>query len=146
MQPPNPETQLSVAIAEAFSGGPITKALLDGIRPFVTRIREEASKSQEYGFVNPFGLFLRKMYFLNPQSYGGRIQNYFAKRFTFSVVPARANKGDFKSPSGEYFEFKFSFADYTTPCLNLVQIRLFQDLDGYYCVVADVRQLQDLCL
>lgn len=140
MQPTsNLESQLTVVVNAVVSGGPITKDLLDAIRPFVTKVREEASKNKHYGFEDAFGLFLRKMYFLNPQAYGGRIQSYFASRFRFKNVPAKLNKGDFTDALDDHFEFKFSFADYTTPCLNLVQIRLFQDIAGYYCVVSDVR-------
>lgn len=121
--------------------GIISKETLDATRPFVAKVREEAAANKRYGFSDPFGIFLRKMYFLNPQGYGARVQNYFSEKFGFKTVPAKANKGDFKDANENHFEFKFSFADGATPCLNLVQIRLFQEIEGYYCVASDVKEL-----
>lgn len=94
-------------------------------------IREQAKNNQELGFEDKFGSFLLLMSFLNPQSYGTRIQNRIGLALGGKTVPSQSNKGDILVKDS-YYEIKLSFITKTNCALNLVQVRLWQNVN-YLC-------------
>jgi hypothetical protein len=105
----------------------------------IQEVREVASNDMEYGFKDDFDTFISKMLCLNPQSYGSRIQKYLISRFGLTGVSASKDLGDFTDQFGEYWELKVSLVTPTNLCLNLVQIRPWQEIQGYYCIAIDTR-------
>lgn len=124
-------------LADALAAQPDNKEVLDALASLVELIRLRASKNLEYGFDDDYGLFIRKMFLLSAQSYGGRIQNYYGRRFKMKKVLAADNRGDLADTEGRYFEFKFSFTSRAKRNLDVVQIRLHQPIEGYIVMGSD---------
>jgi hypothetical protein len=82
--------------------------------------------------------FILLMNLKNPQSYGSLIQNRIIKVMNGDKVKPSLNRGDIKI-NNEYFEIKASILTPTNKVMNLVQIRLWQDIAGYCCFAFDVR-------
>ena len=100
-------------------------------------IRTESVGNPTYGFDDDFDAFITKLLFLTPQSYGARLQYFLIKRFGLSDKLSK-DSGDFVDQFGQPHELKASIITPTNNCLNLVQIRPWQDVD-YYCVAIDTR-------
>src|ERR1035437_7346137 len=100
-------------------------------------IRTESAGNPTYGFDDAFDDFITKLLFLTPQSYGARLQSFLIKRFRLNP-PTSKDSGDFVDQFGQPHELKASIITPTNNCLNLVQIRPWQDVD-YYCVAIDTR-------
>lgn len=105
-------------------------------------LRKEISRNVKWGFNLSEKEFIKGMLYLNPQSYGARIENHIKKCLGFTKVSAKKNRGDLVNPCTKcYYEVKISLL---TPCnlaLNLVQIRLWQNVDYYLCVAYDLRNV-----
>lgn len=132
-----PATLTPRELADALASQPENKEVLDALASLVEGIRVRAGKNLEYGFDDDYGLFIRKMFLLSAQSYGGRVQNYYGRRFKMEKVPASAGRGDLVDAEGNYFEFKFSFASRAKRNLDVVQIRLHQPIEGYVIMGSD---------
>lgn len=101
------------------------------------QVQAAARKDKEYCFDKPFWLFLKHMSFLSSQSYGPRIQNRICKELLWAKIHASEDKGDAFSLEQGHCEIKVSFITQTNDCLNLVQIRLWQNV-GYLGAWFDV--------
>ena len=96
-------------------------------------IRKKTTEDKELGFNWKVEDFLILMYHLTPQSYGPRIQAKFTQDLNWNKRSASENLGDAYSPLlNKNYEFKISFITSSNPFLNLVQIRLWQNVD-YFC-------------
>ena len=82
--------------------------------------------------------FIRSMVLLNPQSYGNRIEKRLIEKFKGVPVSSKIDKGDM-IVNKLYYEIKTSILFNNNNNLNLVQLRLWQDIDFYLCVVYDLR-------
>jgi len=97
----------------------------------------EAQKNPTYGFNKPLGQFVDLMSVLSPQSYGPRIQNRLIKELGLSPLKASDNQGDAINPTENIcYEMKVSIISASNKCLNLVQIRLWQNVN-YICLYYD---------
>lgn len=99
-------------------------------------IKEDSSKDSKYGFNDEWNTFIKKMQFLSPKSFGTRIQNRIIEKNDFEKVSASEDKGDFRK-SGKYFEFKTTILTPSNTGANFVNVRPYQKIDGYYCLVVD---------
>lgn len=136
-EPTEPTTQYASKNGASFL---LSEQQIDEALKTLNYIRLSADKDKEFGFSDEFNLFIKKMLFLNPQSYGSRIQNYVAKSFNLGVVNQKNDKGDLRNSLNQHFEVKASLITHINPCLNLVQIRLWQKISGYFCVAIDTRE------
>ena len=103
-------------------------------------IKEESSKDSKYGFNDDWNTFIKKMQFLSPKSFGTRIQNRIIEKNSFEKVNASDDKGDFKKDD-KYFEFKTTILTPSNTGANFVNIRPYQKIDGYYCLVVNTNIL-----
>ena len=92
--------------------------------------------------------FMKGMWFLNPQSYGARIEKWqlFKLGEKFSKVKSSEGRGDTlyrKGNTRSYIEKKNSLLDNTNSILNMIQIRLFQPVDYYLVAAYDLRDLNN---
>jgi len=99
-------------------------------------IKEDSSKNSKYGFNDDWNTFIKKMQFLSPKSFGTRIQNRIIEKNNFEKVSASEDKGDFEK-DGKYFEFKTTILTPSNTGANFVNVRPYQKIDGYYCLVAN---------
>lgn len=99
-------------------------------------IKSEASKNPEFGFDDDWITFIQKMQFLSPKAFGTRIQNRIILKNGFEKVNASIDKGDFKI-NDEYYEFKVSILTPSNKLANFVNIRPYQKITGYFCIVVD---------
>lgn len=110
---------------------------LDELNQAISKIRGEASRNLEYGFEDDWYSFMSKMMLLTTQSQSPRIQNYIFRAKGWKKVPASLNKGDIKNEAGQYFEVKATIITSSNLSVNVVQIRLWQQVWGYYIFVID---------
>ena len=82
--------------------------------------------------------FILLMSLKNPQSYGSLIQNRIIKELNGQKVKPSLNRGDILLDN-DYHEIKASILTPTNNVMNLVQIRLWQEINGYYCFAFDIR-------
>jgi len=75
---------------------------------------------------------------LTSQSYGTTIEKFIIDKLNMSKVKAKENRGD-SCCNGKYYEIKISLITSTNVNLNLVQIRNWQNIDGYICCAFDIR-------
>ena len=102
--------------------------------------RKKISNNKRWGFDKPEKEFIKGMLFLNPQSYGPRIETYIKELLEFTKVKAKDNHGDLmNSIVNLFYEVKVSLLTPINESLNLVQIRLWQNNDYYICVAYDLR-------
>lgn len=87
----------------------------------------------------PAAHFFLSMAYLSPQSYGARIQKYMAKRLGMYPVHVNKDQGDWTDSQSRFFELKSSLITDTNTAMNLVQIRTWQELDGYFALAVDLR-------
>jgi len=110
----------------------------------LVEIRKEVSKNKKWGFDLPEKEFIKGMVFLNPQSYGSRIETYIKEQLVFTKVKAKDNHGDLmNSIANLFYEVKISLLTSINESLNLVQIRLWQNNDYYICVAYDFRDINN---
>lgn len=99
-------------------------------------IKEDSSKDSKYGFNDDWNTFIKKMQFLSPKSFGTRIQNRIIEKNNFKIVSASKDRGDFEK-DGKYFEFKTTILTPSNTGANFVNVRPYQEIDGYYCLVVN---------
>jgi hypothetical protein len=99
-------------------------------------IKENSSIDLRYGFEDDWNTFIRKMQFLSPKSFGTRIQNRIIEKNDFIKSNASLDLGDFEK-NGRYFEFKTTLLTPSNRGANFVNIRPYQKIDGYYCLVVN---------
>jgi len=109
-------------------------------------IKKEIYKDDEWGFHLSEKEFIQCMSLITAQSYGIRIQNYIRNRLKWNKVAAEDELGDIMKPldpglgaHGKFVEVKSSLLTLTNNILNMVQIRLFHDIDYYLGVAYDLR-------
>lgn len=107
------------------------------------KMLEGSAGNAEWGFEEDIENFIYLMSFLNPQSYGSRIENRIAKDCDLQKVASSEGCGDFLDKDGNYWEAKVSLVTQSNPNLNLVQIRPWQNLAGYICVAFDIRDTEN---
>jgi hypothetical protein len=96
----------------------------------------EADKNKRMGFDDKPRLFFKKMHYLNPQSYGFRVENYVKEKVGLAPVDKHEERGDSCNTKGAYFEGKVSYKT-TKGEYNFIQIRLWHDVHGYFFVAID---------
>ena len=98
---------------------------------------KERMKMRKNFFESPdFRTFLIDCYtYLNPSSYGTKIQERFRKDNGWSKVKASENRGDYKTEKG-YVEFKVSYLG-AMNTYTLKHIRPWQELDRYHVLLID---------
>lgn len=70
------------------------------------------------------------------QAKAPEVEKFIARKMGWTKISPSLNKGDFKTPENNYIELKNSFSN-KAGCLNLRQIRLWQEVDYYLCVYID---------
>lgn len=105
--------------------------------------RYQISKNKKWGFDLEEKEFIKGMTLLNPQSYGSRIEKYIQTKLNWGKVKASLNQGDLMSDTNKKLELKVSILTSNNNNLNLVQIRLFHDVDYYLCMAYDLRNLPE---
>lgn len=109
---------------------------LDSVLQYVSNIRTAAQRNPRFGFDKPWKQFARLMLLLNPQSYGSRMQRYFAEWYGWPTISQREDAGDVWD-HGERVEVKVSFITASNTKANFLQIRPWQQIGGYRCFVVD---------
>ena len=100
-------------------------------------VRKLADNNAEFGFNLSITHFLKIMHaYINPQSYGARIQNKLIKDFNLSKVSAQKDKGDVTNINGKFGEIKVSYKTISNK-FNFVQIRPHQNCDFYLLCAID---------
>lgn len=113
----------------------ITKEELDRVIFILDTVRS-AAKTETW-LDDEWGLFMRKMRLLNPQAYGGRIQNYLFSKLGWERVPSSLDKGDVRNSIGQYFEAKVSLITPKNRAVNIVQVRPWQQVSGWHIFAID---------
>lgn len=112
---------------------------LDAALDTLLSVRDAAAKDAAFGQEDPWPLFIRKMRLLSAQSYGGRIERYLISHFGWEKVPQADDRGDAVDGDGRYWEIKVSVMYRPDGAVaNFVQLRPWQDIDGYQLFVVDV--------
>lgn len=101
-------------------------------------ITDIISNDTKWGFDKDWEDFILGMTFMNPQTYGIRIQNRLIAQLEGLKVKAKDNAGDFVDISGKSFECKTSILMRGNSQFHVVQVRPWQGSD-YYCVLFDIR-------
>lgn len=119
------------------------KYTLQQIREENMLTKERASRIEDICFryssfqeINSFEEFLIVISSLSPQSKSPLIEDFLSRRNNLEKVSPSIEKGDFKTPEGKYIELKVSFSN-KEDNLNIRQIRLYQDIDEYWCFYFD---------
>ena len=97
---------------------------------------KEDSIDPRYGFDDEWSIFIKKVLALSPKSYGTKIQNRIIEKNGLSSVKANKDLGDFEK-NNKYFEIKTSLITITNKIANIVGIRPWQEVDGYYIFIID---------
>lgn len=63
-------------------------------------------------------------------------EKFIARKMSWGKISPSLNRGDFRTAENKYIELKNSFSN-KAGCLNLRQIRLWQEVDYYLCVYID---------
>jgi hypothetical protein len=102
-------------------------------------IAEKLTNNPEWIEQSSWEEFILAMNLKNPQSYGAIIQNRIIKELNGTKIPPTYEKGDCLINS-YYHEIKSSILTHTNDMMNLVQIRPWQKIKGYYCFAFDIRE------
>jgi len=103
-------------------------------------IKEESSQNDRYGFDDDWEFFIMKMQFLSPKSFGTRIQNRIIEKNKFPKTNPSKDLGDFEI-DGKCYEFKTTILTPSNKLANFVNIRRYQNIDGYLCLVIDTNRI-----
>jgi hypothetical protein len=110
-------------------------------------MKVQVSDNKSWGFDLNEKDFCKGMILLNPQSYGFRLQNYIQKTLGFAKIPSKDGCGDIRPrklyKESKNFEVKVSLLTRTNETLNIVQIRLFHNVQYYLCVAYDMRDISN---
>jgi hypothetical protein len=104
-------------------------------------MRKKIHKDKNWGMNLSEKEFIKGMTILTPQSYGSRIETYIRNRLESMKNSATNNNGDI-CVNNKNLEVKISILSSTNNSLNMVQIRLFHDIDYYLCVAFDMRNVR----
>ena len=104
-------------------------------------IKTESTLDKRFGFDFPFSSFIYSMSILTPQMYGARLESYIIEKFKLNRVSAKDGLGDFQDTLCKKSELKISIITVTNNCLNMVQIRPWQDINGYLMIAIDTRSI-----
>lgn len=104
-------------------------------------MRKKIHKDKNWGMNLSEKEFIKGMMLLTPQSYGSRIETYIRNRLESVKNSATNNNGDI-CVNNKNLEVKISILSSTNNSLNMVQIRLFHDIDYYLCVAFDMRNVR----
>jgi len=117
----------------------VDSLLIDDAVSKVDCIRAEAKKDKSFGFNWNFDEFLKAMYLLTSQAYGPRIQTRIINELKWVKIKASQNLGDALAMiNNTYYEIKVSLISSSNSSMNLVQIRLWQNVN-YLCFWFDIR-------
>lgn len=106
--------------------------------------RKKAFDNKEFGFDLPIKEFIKNLFlYINPQSYGSRIERRIIRDSQNTKVNSSLDRGDMVSGGGSYYEIKNSIITHSNPQLNIVQVRLWQEVDYYLCVAYDIRDIDN---
>lgn len=104
----------------------------------IETILQRFKEDKNYAFDCDIDTFCLYAKFLNPQSYGNRVQCYFANLMDYQIIPSSLDKGDFINKYNEIVEFKCSFLTKFSRDINIKQIRTWQtDIKYYYIFAVD---------
>ena len=98
---------------------------------------------RDFGFNMTLKEFIKHMSLLNPQSYGSRIERRIIRDSQNTKVNSSLGRGDMVSGGDSYYEIKNSIVTDANNALNIVQVRLWQDIDYYLCIAYDLRDLDN---
>lgn len=103
------------------------------------------SSVKNWGMDLPEKEFIKGMSILNPQSYGSRIEKRIQNELGYTKIKPSENSGDIRSRCNKpaNVEVKISILTPQNDSLNMVQIRLFHDVDYYLCVAYDCRNISE---
>lgn len=107
-----------------------------------SELRGDAGKNKTWAHELPLLDCLKALACLTPQSYGGRIEEKLCSDLGL-IRTDDPERGDRKSFTGKYIEFKCSIFTSSNTALNLVQIRPWQDT-GYIYAAFDMRDLLNI--
>lgn len=79
---------------------------------------------------------------LSPQAKAPAGEKFLCNILGYSQVSSRENRGDAVDKNGVYYEFKNSFTN-QKQYLNIRQIRLWQEIDYYYCFYINEENLDE---
>lgn len=113
-----------------------SEAEIEKALQILREIKENSSENPRYGFEDDWNTFIKKMQFLSPKSFGTRIQNRIIEKNDFIKTNASLDLGDFEK-DGKYFEFKTTILTPSNTGANFVNVRPYQKIDGYYCIVVN---------
>ena len=69
-------------------------------------------------------------------------EKFLCNKLGFTRIPANKNQGDAVDSNGYHYEFKNSFTN-KQENLNMRQIRLWQNIDWYYCIYINEDNIED---
>lgn len=122
----------------------LTEEQLIDLHVKIDSLKKNFKGEKKYGFNLSAKSFALKVKFLNTQSYGLRVQSFFAYHLGFKLTPSSLDLGDFKTVGGHDIEFKCSFLDSNQDNINVKQIRNWQDLNYYYVFTIDFNDYRDI--
>lgn len=112
---------------------------LDAVIEVIDTERRAArsDKVRRSELTQPWPVFVRRMRLLTAQSWGSRVQNYLAAFYGWTKVDQRDDRGDVTTTDGAHAEVKVTMVTASNPKVNFVQLRPYQDIDGYRLFVID---------
>jgi hypothetical protein len=108
-------------------------AELDAVIDQVDAIRLEVSSATR----TPWPVFAREMRLSSAQAWGKRAEKYLAAQFGWTQISPSEDRGDVVDRQGRYYEQKVTMITATNSLANFVQIRPWQDLEGYQLFVVE---------
>lgn len=124
------------------SGNICFKALSEEYARHQALKKQIMSQKKDEDLNLPPSTFFVSMAYLTPQSYGAKIQKYVANRLGMAPVHVQKDQGDWTDSENRFFELKSSLLTDTNAAMNLVQIRKWQNLDGYFALAVDLRDIK----
>ena len=85
----------------------------------------------------PWGIFCTRLSMLSSQKASNIVQTKFIKEFGLDVVPSKIDRGDAKK-NDTYFEYKYSYVKTDKDKLDILQIRLYQNIQYYVVSLFDI--------
>lgn len=92
-----------------------------------------------FGFDFDWGTFCKLLSMLSINARGTRLQNRIAEKNEYECISANENRGDVKTPTGQYVEIKCSILTVANSEATIRGIRPWQKLDAYLIVIIDLR-------
>jgi len=107
-------------------------------------LKKQIDENKKWGFDLDEKDFIKGMSLINPQAYGTRIENFIRQKLGYTKISAKNERGDICSAI-DYndIEVKISLITVVNSTLNMVQIRLFHNVDYYLCIAYDCRDMSN---